>query len=318
MRKLKNNKREKTKLKSEEIDRQMELGFNFIKNICPKDIYDKFYLLHLDTSPVLFDAILLLKNSYDIQKNNRGLTNDKTNILREKINLFVNNYMREYKPTRQMGLYSLFFIMNKWIEKYFKINEYKKLFKKENHNNKGIFNEVYIPEKYKELSTVFKLDNIKKYIINPAYNYKWEMDFKHISELLKNNLIILDKYREKLYNTKELRIFYKKYYDSAIIKDNYIPEECKEWFEYKFIIELEKLFSLAIELLNSEELVKSMKVIKINKEDEFKKDIDYITFSIKEIDNFLNKFMYLLITGETINDSKLVKQKLKELKNKNE
>lgn len=316
MRKIKNNKREKTKLKSEEINRQMESGFNFIKNICPKDIYEKFYLLHLDTSPVIIDAILLLKKSYDIQKNNRGLTNDNTNKLRESITLFVNKYIEEYIPTRQMGLYSLFFLMNKWIEKYVKINEYKKLFKKEN-NNKNIFTEIYTKEKYSEFNKIFKFESLNNYIIDPAYDYKWEMDFKHISELIKNNLVILDGYREKIYNNKNLRSFYKKYYNSASIKQIYIPEECKDWFEYKFITELEKLFSLAIELLNSKELITSMRVIKTNKEDEFKKDIEYITFSIKEMDNFFNRFMYLLITGETINDPKLVKQKLKELKQKN-
>lgn len=314
MRKIKNYKKNKVGISKEEIYKQINIGLDAIRTACDEEVYEKFYLLHLDSSPVIEEAFEFINHGYRIKLLNSGIKRGDYNVLRTNVNNFVNNYLHSYQPTELMGLYCLFFVFNKWIYKYIKLNEYKKIFKKENSLKKEKYKEIYTLENYKGFDKLFKLNITKNDEIDPAYPKDWMTEFKHISELLKWNLAILDKYREKLYEPKLLKKYINKYIDSAILVKDYIPKELDKFFESKLVHELEKLLALIKSLLKSKQLILEMIRVKKPTPEEVSVDIKYIKNSIIDIENFINKLMYLLITGDSITNPSIVKQKLKQYK----
>lgn len=306
-RKIKNCVKKEKKVSKEEIDDSIKKGMITIYNVCGKEVYEKMKLLKLDSSIVLEEAFLFINQAYRLSlMHNLSIKRGDYNKLNHNINLFLKKYDEKYKPSTPMGVYSILFMFNKIIDQYIRMNNYKKLFSKD---GKDLYNLIF----YNEIDKIFDI-KIGKNNFEVIYGEKQIEDFKHISELLMYNLGILDKYREKIYSSKNLKDIVLKTVVDIKILNVYKRSFNDDIIEYDMLSKLFSLYNAAKMLIKDEITIGRMKFVKQSKQDEVEQDFNFIKKSLDEIELFLNRMIILVLCGKEIRDPFIIKEKIKEIK----
>lgn len=303
---VKKIKKQKNKNKTD-IDKNIEKGMLTIYNVCGKKAYDTMKLLMQSNSLVMEEAFRFINHAYRLNMmHNAALKNGDYVKLNHNINLFMKKYQEKYLPSMPMGLYSIFFMMNKLLSDYIKINNYKKYFISTKEND------LYSVQTYKELNKIFDV-KIKPNDFKPIYSIDQMYDFKHILELLSNNMIILDKYRERIYNKNILKNNVLKTVTPVYLEEKYINQFEDNIMEYKLLNDLTAL-SLAAKKLIGNKITKDRMIIVrpfdlINVEKDFK----YLKNSLENIDLFLKRMIILVYDGIEVRSPFKVNEKIKEI-----
>jgi hypothetical protein len=309
-RKIKNYKKKEKKITKEEVDKNIEKGMITIYNVCGKEVYEKMKLLKLDSSLVITEAFDFINQAYRMSMMHKtSIKNGDYNKLKYNVNLFLKKYYKYYKPSMPMGLYSIFFMFNKIIEQYAKMNDYKKLFKDNS-------NDLYNINNYSDFNKIFNI-KIGKNDFDPMYDKKQMQDFMHISELLKYNLSILDKYREKLFNEKQLKENVLKAIVNIDLLQVYKNDFNTNIIEYDMLNKLMSLCQAAKIFISHKVTLGRMKVVKPFDLELVNADINFIKKSICEIELFLNRMILFIFQGEEIRNPLLIKTRIKEIEIKN-
>lgn len=306
-RKIKNYIKKEKKISKQEIDKSIEKGMITIYNVCGKEVYEQIKLLKLDSSLVLTETFEFINQAYRMSLMHKSsIKNGDYNRLKYNVNLFLKKYYKYYKPSMPMGLYSILFMFNKIIEQYVNKNEYKKLFKDEK-------NDLYHIKYYNEINKIFNI-RIGKNDFDPMYDKRQIQDFMHISELLKYDLSILDKYREKLFNKKSLKDNVLKSIVDINLLEVYKNDFEDNIIEYDMLNKLVSLFEAAKVFLNHEITRERMKFIKPFKLNNVELDINFLKNSMKEIEIFLNRMIIFIFDGEEVRSPIKIKEKIKKIR----
>lgn len=274
---------------NKQIDKEINIGLEFIKNYCGEELYWQYYDLSMDTSTILVAIMRKINEAYRLSKMN----NNKQRVLRlsnfiKHANGLIQEYNKHYHPSSPMIVFSCLFLLNKYFSKYTSKNYLKKRFK--TYDKKVLM----CKDRYNNFSNIFRVKNIEYDI---AFNKEWQDKLKMFSQLIADCCVISLGYSERVYNNKHLKNFINDFVDKCEFKISGI-ETIKETQEYELIINIEKLLTVVKTAIESEYFFEYMKSIRIDNVNVAEKEYEELLTRFNQAYDIFGSFISLAINGK--------------------